>query len=41
VHADLLRAGETITVSRDELLKRLTETGSGFETAVADVEEVQ
>jgi HEAT repeat protein len=41
VHADLLRAGETITVSRDELLKLLTETGSGLEAAAADVEEVQ
>ena len=41
VRADLLRAGQTITVSRDELFKRLTETGSGFEAASADVEEVQ
>jgi ATP:ADP antiporter, AAA family len=41
VHADLLRAGETITVSREELFKRLTEAGPDSVAATTDVEEVR
>jgi len=34
VHADLLRAGETMTVSREALRKRQTETGPGSEAKI-------
>jgi HEAT repeat protein len=42
VHTDLLRAGETITVSRKGVRnKGLTETGPGSEGAEADVEDTE
>jgi len=40
VHDDLLRAGETMTVSWEALRKRQTETGPGSEAAEADLEDI-